>query len=271
MGIKQQSDQEHQIEMKIAATLFAFASASGANSADVVKANCLTQAGNKACWESYFTLQFNNATQSMEVNPDSTTGSCGIQYITEQSMVNSTCTVSASSGAQLNFGNGAFVNGADITGFERTSGVVSVIATWDTSMDAAAWTAENTNGTLQISNTTEFNQEDCFTTGLNRFVTVNCVDNGEAASNPMIMMTNNAKDAANNFAVANYGDEGNTLAVALGVPCDTLTIESSMGDITPGNNADCSFAITVTDDAPDLLYFTANTTEVVDFFAVTIA
>merc|ERR1712157_594877 len=50
----------------------------------------------------------------------------------------------------------------------------------DTAFDEA-WVAANSNATtgeLIITNTTEFNQEDCFTTGLNKFIEVSCVDNG---------------------------------------------------------------------------------------------
>jgi len=258
--------------MKIAATLFALASASGANSADVVNANCRQNSGNQNCWESYFTLGYNNATGQMEPIADSTTGSCGLQYANSYSMVNSTCKVIKTAGANLAFGNGAFVSqNGDITGLDGISGSVSVIATWETTLDAARWTAENTvNGTLEVTNMTEFNQDDCFTTGLNREINVFCTDNGQASSGPMIMMTNNAKDAANNFAIGNYGAIGDTLAISMNVPCNTTSISSPQGNITPALNQDCSFSIEVTDDAADILYFTATTEAVVDFFAVSI-
>jgi len=258
--------------MKIAATLFALASASGANSADVVNANCRQNSGNINCWESYFTLGYNNVTGQMEIDADSTTGSCGLQYANSYSMVNSTCKVTKTAGASLAFGNGAFVSqNGDITGLDGISGSVSVIATWETTLDDARWIAANTvNGTLQVTNMTEFNQEDCFTTGLNREIQVACTNNGQALTEPMIMMTNNAKDAANNFAIGNYGSFGNTLAISMKVPCNTTSISSPQGNITPGSAEDCSFSIEVTDDAADILYFTATTEAVVDFFAVSV-
>lgn len=258
--------------MKIAATLFALASASGANSAEVVDANCKSKAGNEVCWESYLSLGYDNVTGQIEVVEASATGSCGLQYAKADSMVNSTCSVTSTNGANLMFGNGAFVNqNGDVTGLDGISGSVSVIASWDTSVDGDAWIAANTiNGTLEVSNMTEFNQEDCFTTGLNREVDVNCIDNGEAATEPMIMMTNNAKDAKNNFAIGNYGNNGDVLTVQMNVPCDATDVESPQGNITPALDSDCSFSITVTDDAADLLYFTATTGEVVNFFAVSV-
>ena len=260
--------------MKFAAALLSVASAA-ANDASVVNDNCQTKEGNVVCWESYFTLQFNNDTSQLEVNPDSKTGSCGLQYETNESMVNSTCTISYNiKPSHLALGNGAFVSGENtVTGFEGVSGVASAIASWDTAFDES-WTAANSNattGSLIITNTTEFNHEDCFTTGLNRWIEVPCVDNGAATlDKPMIMITNNSPGAVNNFAIANYGKKDQTLGMALGVPCDTFSITSPMGDVTPGMDQDCTFAITITDDAPQLLYFQATTTEQVDFFNVVI-
>jgi len=259
--------------MKFAAALISMAAAA-ANDASVVDANCKSKAGNTVCWESYFTLAFNNDTQKLEVDPASKTGSCGLQYdLAGESLINSTCTVTAN-GANLAFGNGAFVNGpASVTGFDGVSGSVSVIATWDTAFDEA-WVAANSNATtgeLIITNTTEFNHEDCFTTGLNKFIEVSCTDNGAPHLGPWLMFTNNSPNAENNFAIVNYGEEGTALSVTLGVGCDVDSVSSPMGIITPGSDSDCSFSIEVTDDAPQLLYFQATTTEVVDFFAATVA
>jgi len=259
--------------MKFAAALISMAAAA-ANDASVVDANCKSKAGNTVCWESYFTLAFNNDTQKLEVDPASKTGSCGLQYdLAGESLINSTCTVTAN-GANLAFGNGAFVNGpASVTGFDGVSGSVSVIATWDTAFDEA-WVAANSNATtgeLIITNTTEFNQEDCFTTGLNKFIEVSCVDNGAPFGSAALMFTNNSPNAENNFAIANYGAEGDVLTVSLNVGCDVDSVSSPMGIVTPGSDIDCSFSIEVTDDAPQLLYFQATTTEVVDFFVATVA
>ena len=265
--------------MKLAAALLSVASAA-ANDASVVDANCKTKEGNVACWESYFTLAVNNVTQKLEVDPDSMEGSCGLQYEWSSFLVNSTCTVNFGGGApfSLTFGNGAFVapdqmmGEYKVTGFDGVSGKVSAIATWDTYFDAA-WVDANKNATtgeLIITNTTEFNHEDCFTTGLNKWIEVSCVDNGSASSDPAIMFTYNSPGAENNFAIANYGAKDSSLMVILNVPCDTSTISSPMGDITPSMDFDCSFSITVTDDAPQLLYFQATTTKEVNFFDVTI-
>ena len=272
-------------KMKFAAALLSVASAA-ANDASVVNDNCQTKEGNVVCWESYISLQFNNVTNQLEVNPKSRKGSCGLQYETNESMVNSTCTISwkdmyiTSKPSHLTLGNGAFVSAKNsashhyrtITGFDGISGTVSAIASWDTSFyNEASWTAANTvNGSLVVSNTTEFNHQDCFTTGLNRWIEVSCVDNGEATTEPVIMITNNSPGAVNNFAIANYGKKDETLTASLGVPCDSFSITSPMGDVSPGSDFDCTFAITITDDAPQLLYFQATTTEQVDFFNVVI-
>lgn len=259
--------------MKFAATLIATASAA-ANSADVVKTNCQTNSNNLACWESYFTLNFNNDTQSLEVNEDSKTGKCGLHYENKaQPLANRTCSVSSSSPpSELNFGNGAFVTpNGDLTGFDDISDFVSAIASWDTSFDEQ-WVSDNSvSGQLVVDNTTEFNHEDCFTTGLNKWIEVSCVDNGAPLEDdPMFMMTNSNKGKPSNFAIANYGGVSNTLAVSLGVECDTSAVTSHMGDITPGNDNDCSFSITVTDDKPDLLYFSVQVDTPVDFFVATV-
>lgn len=260
--------------MKFAATLIAAASAT-ANSADVVKTNCETNSNNVACWESYFTLNFNNDTQALEVNEDSKTGKCGLNYQNkDQPLANRTCSISSSSPpSELMFGNGAFVTSSGtVTGFDSSSSFVSAIASWDTAFDEN-WVAANTvNGQLSVDNTTEFNHEDCFTTGLNRWIEVSCVDNGAPLEDePMFMMTNTNKGNPSNFAIANYGGISNTLAVSLGVECDTSAVTSHMGDITPGNDNDCSFSIEVTDDKPDLLYFSVQVDTPVDFFVATVA
>ena len=259
--------------MKFAAALISMAAAA-ANDASVVDANCKSKTGNTVCWESYFTLAFNNDTQKLEVDPASKTGSCGLQYdLAGESLINSTCTVTKN-GANLSFGNGAFALGSNaVTGFDGVSGSVSVIATWDTAFDEA-WVAANSNATtgeLIITNTTEFNQEDCFTTGLNKFIEVSCTDNGAPHLGPWLMFTNNSPNAENNFAIVNYGEEGTALSVSLGVGCDVDSVSSPMGIVTPGSDIDCSFSIEITDDAPQLLYFQATTTEVVDFFVATVA
>jgi len=258
--------------MKFAAALISMAAAA-ANDASVVDANCKSKAGNTVCWESYFTLAFNNDTQKLEVDPESKTGSCGLQYdLPAESLVNSSCVVTKN-GANLSFGNGAFVDGpASVTGLEGVSGTVSVIATWDTAFDES-WVGANSNfttGELIITNTTEFNQEDCFTTGLNKWIEVTCTDTGSAYPFPALMFTNNSPNTENNFAIANYGSEGDVLAVSLGVGCDTNAVSSPMGIVTPGSDIDCSFSIEITDDAPQLLYFQATTTAVVDFFATVV-
>merc|ERR1712035_53850 len=241
--------------MKFAAALISMAAAA-ANDASVVDANCKSKAGNTVCWESYFTLAFNNDTQKLEVDPESKTGSCGLQYdLPAESLINSTCVVTAN-GANLAFGNGAFaVDTNAVGGFDGVSGSASVIATWDTAFDEN-WVAANSNATtgeLIITNTTEFNQEDCFTTGLNKWITVSCTDNGAPHAGPFLMFTNNSPNAENNFAIANYGAETNVLSVQLNVGCDVNSVSSPMGIVTPGSDIDCSFSIEVTDDAPQLL------------------
>ena len=187
-------------------------------------------------------------------------------------MVNSTCTISFNiKPSHLALGNGAFVSGENtVTGFDGVSGVASAIASWDTAFDES-WTAANSNattGSLIITNTTEFNHEDCFTTGLNRWIEVSCVDNGAPSELAAFMFTNNSPNAENNFAIANYGAEGDVLAVSLGVGCDVNAVSSPMGIVTPGSDLDCSFSIEITDDAPQLLYFQATTEEQVNFFSV---
>lgn len=258
--------------MKFAATLIAAASAA-ANSAENVATNCATNAGNKVCWESYFTLAFNNDTQALEVDENSKTGSCGLQYITTDALVNSTCTVNwSSTPSEISFGNGAFVdsNGL-VTGLDGISSTVSAIASWDTAFDEQ-WTIDNTvNGVLQVDNTTEFNQEDCFTTGLNKWIEVSCTDNGAPSTDVLLMFTNNVAGKQNDFAIANYGGEDNVIAVQLNVPCDVNSVSSPAGSITPGSDSDCSFSITVTNDKADLLYFSATTNEVVDFFSASVS
>jgi len=82
------------------------------------------------------------------------------------------------------------------------------------------------------------------------------------------MITNNSPGAVNNFAIANYGKKGDVLTVRLDVECDQNSISSPMGIVTPGMAKDCSFAIEITDDAPQLLYFQATTEEQVNFFSV---
>jgi len=258
--------------MKFAATLIAAASAA-ANSAENVATNCATNAGNKVCWESYFTLAFNNDTQALEVDPNSKTGSCGLQYITTDALANHTCTVSSSSApSEISFGNGAFVTqSGTVTGLDGISSTVSAIASWDTAFDEN-WVAANTvNGALNVDNTTEFNHEDCFTTGLNRWIDVSCVDNGAPSTDILLMFTNNKAGQKNDFAIANYGGVDSVVSVALNVPCDVNSVSSPAGIVSPSLDSDCSFSIQVTNDKADLLYFSATTQEVVNFFSAVVA
>ena len=260
--------------MKIAATLLAVAAASGANSASVVNDNCMTKEGNVVCWESYFQVKIQNGTNILIVDQDTTEGECGLHYETGESMVNSTCVLSSSADADVMVGNGGFVTSDGlITGFDGVSGTVNAVATWATSGPSQQWVQDHMNLTtmsLVVDNTTEFNHQDCFTTGLNQWIDITCTDNGAPSVGPAIMMTNNSPGAENTFAIANYGAKGDSLTVIMNVGCDPNAITSPMGDISGGMDWDCSFSITVTDDAPQLLYFTATTTEKVNFFEVTI-
>ena len=260
--------------MKIAATLFAVAAASGANSASVVNDNCMTKEGNVVCWESYFQVKLQNGTNILIVDQDTTEGECGLHYETGESMVNSTCVLSSSADADVMVGNGAFVTSDGfITGFDGVSGKVNAVATWATSGPSQQWVQDHMNYTtmsLVVDNTTEFNHQDCFTTDANQWIDISCTDNGAPSVGPAIMMTNNSPGAENTFAIANYGAKGDSLSIIMNVGCDPNAITSPMGDISGGMDWDCSFSITVTDDAPQLLYFTATTTEKVNFFEVTI-
>jgi len=259
--------------MKFAAALIAAASAA-ANSADNVAANCNTKEGNKVCWESYFTLAFNNDTGLLEVDENSKTGSCGLQYITDDLLANRSCSVTFSDSVspdELMFGNGAFVDSnGDVTGLDGISSTVSAIASWDTAFNEQ-WTVDNTfDGELKVDNTTEFNQEDCFTTGLNKWIEVTCYDNGAPTEDPMLMFTNNKANEENSFAIANYGAVDSVVSVVLNVPCNVNNVYSDAGIVTPGSNDNCSFSIQVTDDKAKLLSFKATTEAVVDFFLASV-
>jgi len=261
--------------MKFAATLIAAVFANE-SPADGVKANCETDPDIKTCWESYFHMSYNNVTGLVEVDADSMTGSCGMQYIPANSILpNRTYDITYSSQPDyLAFGDGAFVTpDGKLTGFDGVSGVVNGIATWNTAGPAQAWYDANTNGAgeLAVDNTTRFDHEDCFTTDVNRWISVSeATDHGAPLEDAMFMMVDSKKDVPSNFAIANYGELGNAVSVSLGVSCDTNSISSHMGTVTPGSDTDCSFSIEVTDDQAQLLYFTATTNEPVDFFVATV-
>jgi len=261
--------------MKFAAALIATVFANG-SPADAVKANCDTDPDIKTCWESYFNMKFNNVTNKVEVDAESTTGSCGMQYIPVGYILpNRTYDITWSDQPDyLAFGDGAFVTpNGQLTGFDGISGVVNGIATWNTAGPDQAWYDDITNGAgeLEVHNTTRFDHEDCFTTDINKWIQVSePTDNGAPLEDAMFMMVDSKKDVPTNFAIANYGEIDNVVSVSLGVACDTNSVSSHMGTVTPGSDTDCSFSIEVTDDQAQLLYFTATTNAPVDFFVATV-
>merc|ERR1712113_1353172 len=193
------------------------------------------------------------------------TGKCGLQLMPAGSILpNRTYDVTWSDQPDyLSFGDGAFVTpNGQLTGFDGVSGVVNGIASWNTAGPSQAW---------YVDNTTAFDHQDCFTSGVNKWIAVSPpTDHGAPLTDAMFMMVDSKKDVPSNFAIANYGGLGNAVSVSLGVACDTNSISSHMGTVTPGSDTDCSFSIEVTDDQAQLLYFTATTNEPVDFFVATV-
>jgi hypothetical protein len=270
--------------MKFATTFIAAATASGMGSANDASAlNCGSDAQIASCWEAYATfIPAANQTAGGDITGpygtewdlQTSSGACGITIAEATSMVNQTCEVSWTAGGLANVGGTAFAAGKNAQGVNLVagldfSGTVAGTFTWDVEIsDLSAWAA------TKDANITDTSIDDCFVSAQNRQASIkNCVDSntdGSAETKPMIMFSNNEAGSANNeFAIANAGK---SVTVEMNVPC--TTVSSDMGDVTfdaIANGNTCLFVIDVTDSAPALLVFKADTQEQVDFFKVTVA
>jgi len=280
MGIKRITKLK---KMKFATTFIAAASAAGMGSAnDAGSLNCPSDAQVTNCWEAYATfIPSANQTAGGDVQDfygtwfdiQTTEGNCGISIAEATSMVNQTCEVEFTAGGVANIGGTAFAAGTNANGVKliaglEFSGTVAGTFTWDVAVnDVSAW------ANTKDANITDTSIDNCFVSAQSLSASIkNCQDsnaNGDAETKPMIMFSNNSPGSANNeFAIANAGD---SVSVSMNVPC--TSVSSGMGDVTfdaSTNGATCSFVIDVTDSAPALLVFKADTQEQVDFFAVSV-
>ena len=268
--------------MKFATTFIAAASAAGMGSAnDANSLNCGVDAQIATCWEAYasFIPAANQTAGGDITGPYGTEwdlqtgdGNCGINIAEATSIVNQTCEVEFSSDALVNLGGSAFAAGVNSNGVNLISGLsfsgtVAGTFTWDVEiLDLSAWAL------TKDVNITDTSIDDCFVSAANRQASIkNCVDSnvdGSGNSAAMIMFSNNKAGEENEFGIANAGS---SVAVTMNVPC--TSVSSTMDDVTFDVNANgntCSFVLDVTDSAPLLTTFKANTTAQVDFFAVSV-
>lgn len=260
--------------MKFAATFIAAASAAGMGSAN--DASALNCASGQNCWEAYANfIPSANQTAGGDIvdaygtwwDVQTSSGTCGISFSEATSLVNQTCQVSYSAGGVANIGGTAFAAGPGLIAGLDFSGTVAGTFTWDVSFsDVVAWS--NTKD----ANMTDTSIDDCFVSAQNLQASIsNCADSnvdGSAESKAMIMFSNNSPGSTNEFAIANAGD---SVSVSMNVACNFVS--SNMADVTfdaasQGNT--CSFVLDVTDKAPALLVFSADTQSQVDFFAVSV-
>merc|ERR1711959_24788 len=128
------------------------------------------------------------AVAAAQWNGQSADSTCGMQ-LSGDSMVNSTCTVSGSNIKAMYAGNGAFIDGSSLTGFEGMSGNADVVVFFE-----------------QDCSTGECDNSTCWD------ATINCVYNGVASSGVMFMETVNA--AMVNLQIAGVS-AGDSVAITL--------------------------------------------------------
>jgi len=195
------------------------------------------------------------AAAAAQWNGQSEDAPCGMQVVSGDSLVNSTCTISGPHIKTIYAGNGAFIdsNGA-LTGFDGISGDLDAIVLFDQSCDE--------NG---CDNST------CWD------ATYSCVDNGEASSEVMFMETvNNAGQNGGviNLQIANVG-AGAAVSITLndgnGNGVQLANITSAGGAVSAESSNDGSFAVVAGENFGDLLQVSVNVVDgLVNLFQSTV-
>lgn len=175
-------------------------------------------------------------------NGQSEDAPCGMQVVSGDSLVNTTCTISGSNIKAIYAGNGAFIdqNGA-LTGFDGISGDLDAIVLFDQTCDE--------NG---CDNST------CWD------ATFSCTDNGVASPEVMFMETvNNAGQNGGviNLQIANV-EAGAVVSIALndgsGNGVVLANITSAGGDVSGETSNDGTFAVVAGENFGELLQVSVN-------------
>ena len=175
-------------------------------------------------------------------NGQSEDAPCGMQVVSGDSLVNSTCTISGSNIKAIYAGNGAFIKGLNqLTGFDGISGDLDAIVLFDQSCDETG-----------CDNST------CWD------ASYSCVDNGAAASEVMFMETVNSvgqNGGVINLQIANVG-ASDTVTITLndgsGNPVKLANITSAGGAVSADSANDGTFAVTANENFGDLLQVSVN-------------
>ena len=188
-------------------------------------------------------------------NGQSEDAPCGMQVVSGDSLVNTTCTITGNNIKAIYAGNGAFIdsNGA-LTGFDGISGDLDAIVLFDQSCDE--------NG---CDNST------CWD------ASYSCVDNGAASSEVMFMETvNNAGQNGGviNLQIANVG-AGAAVSITLndgnGNGVQLANITSAGGAVSAESSNDGSFAVVAGENFGDLLQVSVNVVDgLVNLFQSTV-
>jgi len=190
------------------------------------------------------------AVAAAQWNGQSADSTCGMQ-LSGDSMVNSTCTVSGTSIKAMYAGNGAFIDGNSLTGFEGMSGNADVVVFFE-----------------QDCSTGECDNSTCWD------ATINCVYNGVASSGVMFMETVNAANAGMvNLQIAGVS-AGDSVAITLNDDAGNLvglTNITSPGGVVSSDEANGSFSVTAGENFGDLLQVSVNADAVVNLFQSTVS
>ena len=228
-------------------------------------------------------------------------GECGFQYIdTDLSLVNKTCEFTPAFDNNYVVGNAVFVpKGAsatpgvqEIVGFDIT-GDFNYVQKWDVLFNweqdfnlklgkyiAEVEEANKNNGTEPEPFSYDRTYGCAAEIGaFNPPTFSNCIDSGAPYADYAIMITNqHAGDKNNNYAIANYGGEGDVFTVTIkDKTCSTWGFtahDANQATLTVDQiDSDCVITIEVGNAAAQLLYFQGSVDEgVIDFFNdVTIA
>jgi len=184
-------------------------------------------------------------------NGQSEDAPCGMQIVSGDSLVNSTCTISGSSIKAIYAGNGAFIQGENqLTGFDGISGDLDAIVLFDQSCDE--------NG---CDNST------CWDASFS------CVDNGAAASEVMFMETVNSvgqNGGVINLQIANV-NAGDAVSITLndgsGNGVELANITSAGGVVSAESSNSGTFSVVAGENFGDLLQVSVNVVDgLVDLF-----
>ena len=191
------------------------------------------------------------AAAAAQWNGQSEDAPCGMQVVSGDSLVNTTCTITGSNIKAIYAGNGAFIAGdGELTGFDGISGNADAIVLFEqTCVDG------------DCDNST------CWD------ASISCTDNGEASDKVMFMETVNSagqNGGVINLQIANV-NAGDAVSITLndgsGNGVELANITSAGGVVSTESSNSGTFSVVAGESFGDLLQVSVNVVDgVVDLF-----